>query len=68
MCVSSAYRDSVDGSDCVRMLVWMVVIVVRMLVWMVVIVVRMLVWMVVIVVRMLVWMVVIVLGCWCGWQ
>ena len=46
-----------DGSDCVRMLVWMVVIVVRMLVWRVVIV-----------VRMLVWMVVIVLGCWCGWQ
>ena len=27
-----------DGSDCVRMLVWMVVIVVRMLVWRVVIV------------------------------
>ena len=45
-----------DGSDCVRMLVWMTVIVVRMFVWMVVIV-----------VRMLVWMVVIVLGCWCGW-
>ena len=45
-CNDSSYcgvRIGVDGSDCVRMLVWMAVIVVRMLVWIVVIVVRMLV-------------------------